>query len=210
MSSARRLPPAAATVKAERPLGEVRIIGGTLKRSKLAVLDRPGLRPTPDRVRETLFNWLAPRLTGARVLDLCAGTGVLGLEAISRGAAHVQCNEVDAVLAARIRANADRLKVSSQVSISTQTAQVLLQSPPAERFDGVFVDPPYALDLWRTLLARLPAWLSPDAWVYLEHPREIAAPFDDHWQVLRAASAGQIHYYLLAPTEPSASVVSVD
>jgi len=77
-------------------MGEVRIIGGTLKRSKLPVVISPGLRPTPDRVRETLFNWLAPIIDGARVLDLCAGTGVLGIEALSRGASFARLNELDA------------------------------------------------------------------------------------------------------------------
>lgn len=191
-----------------RPSGEVRIIGGSLKRSKIGVIDRPGLRPTPDRVRETVFNWLAPRLPGARVLDLCAGTGVLGLEAISRGAAYAHLNEPDRDLANRIRADADRLKVGHCVHVSQQQAQTLLRLPATERFDGVFVDPPYGSQLWPALLSALPAWLAAGAWVYIEHPRELPPPFGPNWRVLREGQAGQIAYYLLESAEASASVVT--
>ncbi len=182
---------------APRAIGEVRIIGGNLKRSKIKILDRPNLRPTPDRIRETLFNWLAPVIEGARVLDLCAGTGVLGLEALSRGAAFAQCNESDAHLARQIVSEGTRLKVAERLFVSARRAEMLLNEPPSSRFDVVFVDPPYDADLWARLLFRLPPWLAPGAYVYLEHPREVAAPFGSNWKVHRHASAGRIEFYLL-------------
>ncbi|MFO1494277.1 MAG: 16S rRNA (guanine(966)-N(2))-methyltransferase RsmD [Lysobacterales bacterium] len=192
----------------QKPIGEVRIIGGQLKRSKLGVIDRPGLRPTPDRVRETLFNWLGPGIVGLRVLDLCAGTGVLGFEALSRGAAAVHFNEPDRELAARIAADAERLKVADRITLTREPAQALLSRPPAARYDGVFVDPPYALDLWPALLAGLPGWLRDGAFVYLEHPRERSLDLDPaRWRPRRSAQAGQIAYHLLDYAEASASVV---
>ncbi len=124
-----------ASQKSTRPIGEVRIIGGSLKRSKLAVLDRSGLRPTPDRVRETLFNWLNPMIEGARVLDLCAGTGVLGMEAISRGASFAWLNEPDGALADLIIANGQRLKILAQMHITRLPAQQLLASRAEQSLD---------------------------------------------------------------------------
>jgi len=186
-----------AEAPAPRAVGEVRIIGGSLKRSKIKILDRPTLRPTPDRIRETVFNWLAPSIEGARVLDLCAGTGVLGLEALSRGAAFAQCNESDAHLARQIASEATRLKVAERLYVSTRRAEMLLNEPPSSRFDVVFVDPPFDADLWARLLFRLPPWLAPSAYVYLEHPRELAVPFGGNWKVHRHASAGRIEFYLL-------------
>lgn len=198
----RRPPP-----PAPRPTGEVRIIGGLLKRSKLGVIDKPGLRPTPDRVRETLFNWLGPRLAGMRVLDLCAGTGVLGFEALSRGAAHVHFNEPDHDLAARIAADAVRLKVAGQITLTREPAQTLLNRTLEPRYDGVFVDPPYALNLWPALLAGLPRCLRDGAFVYLEHPRELILDLDPaRWIARRSAEAGQIRFHLLEYAEGSASV----
>lgn len=193
----------------QKPRGEVRIIGGMLKRSKLGVIDKPGLRPTPDRVRETVFNWLGPRLSGLRVLDLCAGTGVLGFEALSRGAAHVHFNEPDRDLAARIAADAERLKVAGQITLTREPAQNLLKRTMEPRFDGVFVDPPYALNLWPALLDDLPRCLRDGAFVYLEHPRELALQLDPaRWIARRSADAGQIRFHLLEYVEGSASVVS--
>lgn len=192
-----------------RPTGEVRIIGGLLKRSKLGVIDKPGLRPTPDRVRETVFNWLGPRLSGMRVLDLCAGTGVLGFEALSRGAAHVHFNEPDRDLAARIAADAERLKVAGQITLTREPAQTLLNRTLEPRFDGVFVDPPYALNLWSALFAGLPRWLRNGAFVYLEHPLELKLDLDpERWIVRRSAAAGQIGFHLLEYAEGSASVAA--
>ncbi len=175
---------------------QIRIIGGQLKRSKLAVPDRPGLRPTPDRVRETLFNWLTPYLDSARALDLFAGTGVLGLEAISRGAAFAQFVEPDRMLAEAIGDNAKRLKVDQSIRVNTTTAQSFLQAPP-QPYDIVFLDPPYALDAWASVLSALDGWLNTHAVVYLEHPAERDLPFDAQWRAIKESRAGVVKYWLL-------------
>ncbi|MBV6414231.1 MAG: 16S rRNA (guanine(966)-N(2))-methyltransferase RsmD [Xanthomonadales bacterium] len=195
---------------ASRPLGEVRVIGGSLKRSKLPVPDRPGLRPTPDRVRETLFNWLAPRIAGARVLDLCAGTGVLAIEALSRGAAQAWINEPDAQLADLIATALARLKIADRARLTRQDARRLLAHLPPQGIDIAFIDPPYTGELWVELLAALPRTLAADARVYVEHPAEIAAPWDPaHWHAPRAGRAGRVRYALLEQAAGSASLAAV-
>ncbi|HTA64280.1 MAG TPA: 16S rRNA (guanine(966)-N(2))-methyltransferase RsmD, partial [Xanthomonadaceae bacterium] len=136
--------------------GSVRIIGGRWRGSKLPVADAAGLRPSADRVRETVFNWLQPRIVGARVLDLFAGTGALGLEAASRGAARVVLVEKDAVLASTLRANAERLAradAAKTVEVVCDDALRWLSRSPDARFDLVFVDPPFAAGLWQSALA---------------------------------------------------------
>lgn len=189
-----------------RSQGEVRIIGGSLKRSKLPVPDRPGLRPTPDRVRETLFNWLGPDVQGMRALDLCAGTGVLGLEALSRGADFVHFNETDYTLAAQITAALTRFNLGDRARVTHEDARQLLARQASESFDLVFMDPPYQASLWPDLLARLPAWLKPKALVYVEHPVEVELPLDVSWRVHKQARAGRIHYCLLERGVSSASL----
>ena len=182
------------------------MIGGALKRSKIAVPDRPGLRPTPDRVRETLFNWLTPVIAGARVLDLCAGTGVLGIEAISRGARYAWLNEPDGDLAQQIQRNAERLRIASQVQVSRITADRLLATAADAPFDIVFIDPPYDALLWARILERLPGWLAHGAQVYLEHPIEIESPVTPDWRILKSASAGRIRFHLLEHAAASVSL----
>ena len=122
--------------------GFVRIIGGLWKRSKLAVPARPGLRPTPDRVRETLFNWLGQDLTGLRCLDAFAGSGALGFEAASRGAVQVLLCEQDPGLAAGLRANAERLK-ATQIKVQRGDAIATLKGASRGSWDLVFLDPPF-------------------------------------------------------------------
>lgn len=189
-------------------LGEVRVIGGSLKRSRLPVPVRAGLRPTPDRVRETLFNWLAPVIEGARVLDLCAGSGVLGIESISRGAAHAQINEPDRELADLIAASVARLKIGDRVSLTRLPAERLLAAQAGQAFDVIFVDPPYAAGLWQKLLPPLRSWLAPGGWVYLEHPIELTLPFEPDWQVIKQSQAGRVRFLLLERTPCSASLVA--
>ncbi|HTH67551.1 MAG TPA: 16S rRNA (guanine(966)-N(2))-methyltransferase RsmD, partial [Rhodanobacter sp.] len=133
--------------------GRIRIIGGSLRNSRLDVPELPGLRPTPERVRETLFNWLAPVIDGARCLDLCAGTGALGIEALSRGAAGVQFVERDARAAQALRANLVRLKADAG-QVAVLDAGLFLQGM-AQPYDLVFLDPPFALDLWPALARQL-------------------------------------------------------
>ena len=127
-------------------MGEVRIIGGQWKRSKLPVPDAPGLRPTSDRIRETLFNWLGQTLTGWRVLDAFAGSGALGFEAASREAAEVVLVERDARLVAGLRASVQRLKATT-LTVHAADALVWMKAAPRGAFDLVMLDPPFAADL---------------------------------------------------------------
>lgn len=176
--------------------GRVRIIGGSLRNSRLDVPDLPGLRPTPERVRETLFNWLAPMIDGARCLDLCAGTGALGIEALSRGAAGVQFVERDARAAQALRANLARLKVDiGQVAVLD--ACLFLQGT-AQPYDLVFLDPPFELGLWSTLARQLEqgGWLTARGWVYVESPRGNAPALPPNWQLHREGQAGEVRFAL--------------
>lgn len=156
------------------PPGTVRIIGGRWRGTKLAVSARPGLRPTSDRVRETLFNWLLPMLPGARVLDAFAGSGALGLEAVSRGAAEAVLIERDPSLAHSLRATVDRLGAADRVQVIGDDALRWLGRAPERRFDLIFIDPPFAGDteggLWTRAWAAAESWLEADAWLYLEQP----------------------------------------
>ncbi len=122
--------------------GEVRLIGGLWKRSKLPVPDRPGLRPTPDRVRETLFNWLGQDLSGWRVLDAFAGTGALGFEAASRGASEVLLIEQDAVLVSGLLAVKQRLAATAVTALRADAQSWMLRAAP-DRFELVLLDPPF-------------------------------------------------------------------
>ena len=181
---------------APRAPGRIRIIGGTLRGSKLPVPDAPGLRPTPDRIRETLFNWLAPTIAGARALDLYAGTGALGLEALSRGAREVVLVERERALAEALAQNVARLKVQGAVVVQDWAERYL--DGPVAPFDLVFLDPPYADERWTEAARQLEArgWLAPDALVYLESPREAAPEVPPNWRPHRTGEAGAVRYAL--------------
>ena len=140
--------------------GAVRIIGGEWRGTRLPVADRDGLRPTSDRVRETLFNWLQQKIAGARVMDLFAGSGALGFEAASRGAREAFLVEQDPAVADTLRDTVTRLKAGGRVHIVQADALAWLQAPLHGRFDLVFVDPPFGAGLWSHALERLPPWLS--------------------------------------------------
>jgi len=176
--------------------GRIRIIGGRLRNSRLDVPDLPGLRPTSERVRETLFNWLAPVISGVRGLDLCAGTGALGIEALSRGAAGVQFVERDAKAAQALRDNLARLKADG-AQVSATDAQAYLQGP-AQPFGLVFLDPPFSAQLWSPLAQRLEqgGWLTPAAWIYVESPRQAALELPANWTPHREGTAGEVRYAL--------------
>ncbi|WP_266171270.1 16S rRNA (guanine(966)-N(2))-methyltransferase RsmD [Dyella subtropica] len=176
--------------------GRIRIIGGHLRNSRLDVPDLPGLRPTAERVRETLFNWLAPVIVGESCLDLCAGTGALGIEALSRGAARVQFVERDPKAVQALRDNLARLKVTTG-QVVTADAGAFLQGP-AQPHGLVFLDPPFALDLWASLARRLEqgGWLTPAAWIYVESPRGNAPALPENWQPHREGQAGEVRYAL--------------
>jgi 16S rRNA (guanine966-N2)-methyltransferase len=175
--------------------GRVRIIGGSLRGSKLDVPAIPGLRPTPDRVRETLFNWLMPVIEGTYALDLFAGTGALGIEALSRGAAGVDFVESDARLADLLRANLARLRQSARVAHAS-AQQFLADSD--RRYDVVFLDPPFAAGLWDATALALETYarLQPDAWIYLESPVDEALRVPDNWTLHREGRAAAVRYAL--------------
>lgn len=188
--------------------GQLRIIGGRLRGRRLTVPDRPGLRPTTDRVRETLFNWLAADLPGSRCLDCFAGTGALGFEACSRGAAEVVLIERAPAVAARLRANAEVLSAAAdgpggQLRVVTADALDWLAREPPASFDIVFLDPPFADSLVDAACASLArGWLAPNAALYLETPASAAPPVPPvGWAVVRERTAGQVRYALARPSE---------
>lgn len=186
-----------------RPPQRVRIIGGQFRRRLLPVADAPGLRPTPDRVRETLFNWIShlrPDLSHVRGLDLFAGTGALGFELASRGAARVVMVERSAALAARLRSLRDMLgatAVDVRVGDALAQARTLAREAPGG-FDLVFIDPPFDAGLHGPVLAAVAPLLAPDALVYVESrdplPPEAAAA---GLVPLREMRAGQVRAMLL-------------
>jgi 16S rRNA (guanine966-N2)-methyltransferase len=176
--------------------GRIRIIGGSLRNSRLDVPDLQGLRPTPERVRETLFNWLAPMLAGVQALDLCAGTGALGIEALSRGAAAVRFVERDARAAMALRENLQRLKAEGG-TVTVADALAFLDGAPSP-FGLVFLDPPFAADLWDALARRLEAngWLAAQAWIYVESPRDTVPALPPNWTLHREGRAGEVRHAL--------------
>jgi 16S rRNA (guanine966-N2)-methyltransferase len=187
-----------------KPPGSVRIIAGEWRGRRIEVAPGTAIRPTPDRVRETLFNWLAPVLPGMHCLDLYAGTGVLGLEALSRGAAGSWFVEQDTEAARALEAVLDRLTGAgsepgrARGRVLRADARSWLAGPPPRSFDLVFLDPPYQADELGnlcTLLAR--GWLAPQAWVYLETSRNMALPaLPEGWQLHREREAGDVRFAL--------------
>lgn len=157
----------------------------------------PGLRPTPDRVRETVFNWLAPVLPGASCLDLFAGSGAFGFEALSRGAARAVLVEADAAAVAALQLNRERLGADSAEIVHAEAQNFLVQ--PAAAFDVVFLDPPYASGLQDNCVQRLTAhgWLKPGGFLYLEARAGEAPALPSGWQPVRSKTAGQVGYHLL-------------
>jgi 16S rRNA (guanine966-N2)-methyltransferase len=196
----------AQTPTSHRGAGEVRIIGGQWRRTKLPVALKPGLRPTPDRVRETLFNWLGQSLVGWRCADVFAGTGALGLEAASRGAAKVQLCEQDSALAAQLQAHLTRLH-ASHASVFKGDGLSWLQQQSAGSLDVVFLDPPFESHLFDPALMAAAQAVAADGWVYLEAPKlwsdDALAVFG--LQTHRHLKAGAVHAHLLRPvTVPTA------
>jgi 16S rRNA (guanine966-N2)-methyltransferase len=173
----------------------VRIIAGQWRRSKLPVADKPGLRPTPDRVRETLFNWLGADLTGWRCLDAFAGSGALGFEAASRGAAFVMLLEADGPLVQSLAATADRLHADA-IRVLRADALSWMASAPRSSFDIVFVDPPFDSGLSQPALARALPLLAPGGLVYLEAPAALSE-LPPGTVMHRQGRAGSVHFHLL-------------
>jgi 16S rRNA (guanine966-N2)-methyltransferase len=173
--------------------GKLRIIGGRYRSRLLRVPARPGLRPTPDRVRETLFNWLGQSLDGLACLDLYAGSGALGFEAASRGARRVVMVEKDRVALTELERNRDMLEANQVEIVRGDAADYLLRE--RERFDVVFLDPPFRQNALPDVLANVAARLQPQARVYVES--ESALPVVPPWIELKRAKAGQVSYQLL-------------
>jgi len=162
-------------VKKPKPVGQVRIIGGRWRGSKLPVLESVGLRPTGDRVRETVFNWLQMSVPGSRCLDLYAGSGALGLEAASRGAASVTLVESSPAVAAQLSQTLAGLEGGSGITLCSTSAEHYLGLAPAP-FDLVFLDPPFDMQVHESILGKLvPQYLNPGALVYVELPTKDAS-----------------------------------
>ncbi|TXJ08172.1 MAG: 16S rRNA (guanine(966)-N(2))-methyltransferase RsmD [Acinetobacter sp.] len=168
---------------------QLRIIGGEFKRRQLPFATLDGLRPTPDRIRETLFNWLMWDIQGAKVLDLCAGSGALSFEALSRGAKHMVMIEPHTEQVKFLRQNIQRLNVE-HAQVLAMTAQNALKSLN-EPFDVVFLDPPYSLNLWQELAELVNPLLCENALIYVEADRELhTLNLPANWQLLKQTKAG--------------------
>jgi len=187
-----------ATGSAKSPPGRLRIVSGIWRSRRLDIADVPGLRPTSERIRETLFNWLAPRIEGARCLDLFAGTGALGLEALSRGAASGVFVESSNRAVRTLEKNVAALGAAGATVVHGDAREFLARAKPGS-FDVVFLDPPFATDslgeLCRLIDER--GVLADDARVYLEQDRAQAEPaLPAGWQVLKQKQAGNVRYSL--------------
>lgn len=181
----------------------IRIVAGQYRRTPIEVPDLIGLRPTPDRVRETLFNWLTHFWQGdfsdKQVLDLFAGSGALGFEAASRGVEHVQMVEADPVAIAALRKWRDRLKANA-VRIQSGSARSALDGMENSRYDLIFLDPPFGKGWFPDLLKNIEPLLKPSGLVYVESEQSVAAP--NNYAALRQARAGAVHYQLLQRIAP--------
>jgi 16S rRNA (guanine966-N2)-methyltransferase len=193
MTAARRLAtPTAGRRSTPGRRNRVRIIAGHWRSRLVEFPDAPGLRPTPDRVRETLFNWLGQNLDGLACLDLFAGSGALGFESLSRGAARVVMVERDRAAVASLRESARLLEAGHAEIVQSDALSYLARGD--DRFDVVFVDPPYSAGVLVETFTALPKRLNEGARVYAENDSPLA--FELPWRTLRAARAGTVHFGL--------------
>ena len=182
---------------------QVRIQAGQWRRTPITVVDVQGLRPTPDRVRETLFNWLGPQLVGQHCLDLFAGTGALGFEAASRGAASVTLVEANRQASSAIRGLIERLAAANMTLVEGD-ALATLGRLPKQCFDIVFLDPPFDQSLVEQTLPKLLEVLKPNAKIYIESEMPITQSLISAWMpqapllLLKAQKAGKVYYHLLS------------
>jgi 16S rRNA (guanine966-N2)-methyltransferase len=186
-------------------LNRLRIIGGRWRGTRIVFPPLAAIRPSPDRVRETLFNWLQQPIVGARCLDLFAGSGALGLEALSRGAAHVTFVDREPQIGRHLSQTLERLG-SRDATVVVEDALRFL-SRPAQPFDIVFLDPPFDSGVLEQVGGRLQGWLAPGGYVYVECPAERSlAILPAHWAVQRTKRAGQVGYHLLRASDPANEV----
>jgi len=177
---------------------QLRIIGGEWRGRKLHFPDAPNLRPTPDRVRETVFNWLAPMIHGARCLDLFAGSGALGLEALSRGATFITFIDSHKKATQALHEHLDLLNTNDKAEV-LQIDSVKFLKNESVQYDLVFLDPPYHLDFMQKVVPLLEGnnWLSDNAMLYLEIEKRQSLPeLPENWQLLKEKTAGEVNYFL--------------
>lgn len=184
-------------MKSSQAANQVRIIAGTWRGRRLSFAPVPGLRPTPDRVRETLFNWLVPVTRGARCLDLYAGSGALGLEAASRGAAEVVLVDNDPQVVSTLGQQREALGAYQVRVVQAEVLQWL--SGPSSAFDIVFLDPPFRMGMLPPCIKQLESrgWLSNQARVYIEAEKGFVPELPENWELLRSKAAGQVGYHLV-------------
>ncbi|KEQ19331.1 16S rRNA (guanine(966)-N(2))-methyltransferase RsmD [Endozoicomonas numazuensis] len=180
--------------------GQLRIIGGQWRSRKLPVADLSGLRPTSDRVRETLFNWLAPYVLGARVLDCFSGTGALSLESLSRGAKEATLLEAASEASKLLKENLKTLQAENATVVRTDSLK-WLQQPADQAFDLIFLDPPFRQGLLEETCRLLNThdYIHSGTLVYIEVEKELSPlPIPSNWSVIKTKTAGQLSYYLLS------------
>lgn len=199
--------------QAARTTNQVRIIGGLHKRRLISFIDADGLRPTPDRLRETLFNWLMGDLNDASVLDVCAGSGVLGFESVSRGASSAVLIEYNSAQAKLLADNAELLKINSQTTLKSGDCLAILPTL-SQAFDVIFIDPPYAKNLWQAIIDLLftHQLLHKNSLIYFESDREIETVLTVETlaklSVEKSTKIGQAYAYLLTLHEDSSEEIS--
>ena len=192
-------------MRTDQQHNQVRIIAGIWRGRKLCFAPEPGLRPTPNRVRETLFNWLHPVIHGTRCLDLYAGSGALGVEAASRGAATVVLVDRDPQVVRTLREQLQMLAADQVRVVQADVGNYLSGTP--ETFDIVFLDPPFRENLLPAAIRQLESggWLAPEAWIYVEAEQGWVPELPDNWELYRSKRAGQVGYHLVQrlPTGPA-------